>query len=272
MEFTKGNVYKRSEIHSIYGGQQQGGISTPIKCPIIFIFSGDIGSNYGYSDGWKADGLFDYTGEGQVGPMTFVRGNSAIRDHVKNGKSIYLFESLNKGFVKFVDEMVCVGYHDDIAPDRNGDQRMIIVFELLPLTNIETKEEILNVYPQNNSLEDLRKKAVEASRENAPRSERKSNVMARIQAIRDYALRRANGICEACGAEAPFITKSGDPFLEVHHTKRLSDGGPDHPERVAAICPNCHRHAHYAVDALEFNKSIEAIICQKEVGIKSQIY
>ncbi|WP_442870450.1 HNH endonuclease [Aneurinibacillus sp. Ricciae_BoGa-3] len=27
--------------------------------------------------------------------------------------------------------------------------------------------------------------------------------------------------------------------------RRLSDGGPDNPEHLAAICPNCHIEAHY---------------------------
>ena len=47
---------------------------------------------------------------------------------------------------------------------------------------------------------------------------------------------------------APFITPDGQLYLEVHHIERLSDGGPDHPRWVVAVCPNCHRRAHYAGD------------------------
>lgn len=59
-------------------------------------------------------------------------------------------------------------------------------------------------------------------------------------------LRRANGVCEACHRHAPFRRRSdGSPYLEVHHQKRLADGGDDSVENAVAICPNCHRLAHF---------------------------
>ncbi len=59
-------------------------------------------------------------------------------------------------------------------------------------------------------------------------------------------LKRANGICELCKQKAPFLKRrDGTPYLEVHHWKRLSDGGEDTIENAAALCPNCHREAHY---------------------------
>lgn len=59
-------------------------------------------------------------------------------------------------------------------------------------------------------------------------------------------LDRANGICEKCKKTAPFI-KDNDkkPYLEVHHKKPLAEGGDDTVENAIALCPNCHRHAHY---------------------------
>ena len=41
--------------------------------------------------------------------------------------------------------------------------------------------------------------------------------------------------------EAPFIKENGAPFLEIHHLKRLADGGSDTISNTVAICPNCHR-------------------------------
>jgi len=59
-------------------------------------------------------------------------------------------------------------------------------------------------------------------------------------------LNRANGVCERCGENAPFIRRSdGTPFLEVHHQTLLADGGEDTVENALALCPNCHREAHY---------------------------
>jgi len=85
--------YRRREIHLRWGGQQQGGISTPVSIPAVFVFSGPTGKRFGYDqdEGWQPDGTFQYTGEGQRGPMAFERGNKAVRDHAESGKDLYLF-------------------------------------------------------------------------------------------------------------------------------------------------------------------------------------
>ena len=59
-------------------------------------------------------------------------------------------------------------------------------------------------------------------------------------------LKRANGICEQCHQNAPFIRRDGTPFLEVHHRTPLKSGGQDTVENAIAVCPNCHRRAHHA--------------------------
>lgn len=60
------------------------------------------------------------------------------------------------------------------------------------------------------------------------------------------ALARADGVCENCHSEAPFIRKKDDsPYLEVHHKVLLSRGGEDTLENAIALCPNCHREMHF---------------------------
>jgi predicted HNH restriction endonuclease len=60
------------------------------------------------------------------------------------------------------------------------------------------------------------------------------------------ALYLANGICQKCKKDAPFLTKNDRrPYLEVHHVIPLSQGGKDGIENVLALCPNCHREIHY---------------------------
>jgi 5-methylcytosine-specific restriction protein A len=63
------------------------------------------------------------------------------------------------------------------------------------------------------------------------------------------ALFRAKGKCQACPTdanEAPFLKRSdGQPYLEVHHEKPLSEGGNDTIENAIALCPNCHRKKHF---------------------------
>ena len=105
--FKKNRVYKRSEIHDNFGGSRQSGISTCAKYPFIFIFSGRRGERYGYFDEWldTSESVFQYTGEGQEGDMEFVRGNLALRDHIENGKRVFLFKQTKRGYVRFVDEV-----------------------------------------------------------------------------------------------------------------------------------------------------------------------
>src|SRR5262245_19571033 len=105
--FIPGQLYRRRDLHLQFGGQRQGGISTPAKAPFVMLITGDSGSRYGYMDEWTNDGLFAYTGEGQKGPMRFVAGNKAIRDHEKLGKSLHLFEQdkKDKRMLLYVGEM-----------------------------------------------------------------------------------------------------------------------------------------------------------------------
>jgi len=80
LPFELGRIYDRQrDIHARFKGQEQGGICTPAAAPFVFAFTGDTGEQYGYKDRWTDDGVFQYTGEGQVGDMQFIRGNKAIR-------------------------------------------------------------------------------------------------------------------------------------------------------------------------------------------------
>jgi 5-methylcytosine-specific restriction endonuclease McrA len=57
---------------------------------------------------------------------------------------------------------------------------------------------------------------------------------------------RAKGRCEECGEPAPFErARDGTPYLEVHHKQMLSNGGEDTVKNAIAVCPNCHRRAHF---------------------------
>lgn len=86
-----------NELHSQYGGQHQGGINTPAQFSLVMLFTGASGEQHDYTDGWSIDGLFLYTGEGQQGDLTFMCGNTAIRDHVTNGKDFHLFAYVRTG-------------------------------------------------------------------------------------------------------------------------------------------------------------------------------
>jgi len=112
----------------------------------------------------------------------------------------------------------------------------------------------------DSNIDELRRIALLRARRSAPTKERTVLYHARAAAIKLYVLKRADGICEGCEEPAPFNTPAGSPFLEPHHLTRLADGGPDHPKHVIALCPNCHRRAHYSEDSLSFNKSLVRLL------------
>ena len=270
--FVVGGIYnRRRDIHERFGGQQRGGISTPAASSLIFAFTSPAGAAYGYDDKFNPDGTFWYTGEGQIGDMQLIRGNAAIAQHAQDGKKILLFEATPKDEIRFLGEVEYLGHHTEQRPDRNRVQRDAIVFHLgfLPPTPRNVAEQPRTGYVTSGrlssklSLSELRAIALEVLPADASLEQKKADVARRAEAVRRYALVRAKGKCEACGQNAPFKTKTG-PFLEVHHVFRLADGGPDHPDNVIALCPNCHRRAHYSVDADRFNKDLIFWLAQRE--------
>lgn len=264
--FVVGKEYHRkTEIHAVYGGQAQGGISTPKNHPFIFIFTSDSGVQHGYRDEY-VDGLFWYTGEGQLGDMQMAKGNKAILNHAEDNKTIHLFEYTRKAHVRYVGEAECLGYETQIRSDSNGNSRKAFVFQL----DIDSSINVEYVIPSSPALiaeerkktktkstkriEELRQAALEVP-ETKDIAEKQRVAYRRAEAIKKYVLARAKGICEGCEKTAPFRTSKG-PYLECHHLFRLADGGPDHPKNVIALCPNCHRAAHYSINNKSFNDEL----------------
>lgn len=104
------------------------------------------------------------------------------------------------------------------------------------------------------SFQLLRDRAIRLSSDIVLSKVRETSNRARNTIIKLYAQTRSRGFCEACDEPAPFIRKNnGQPYLEVHHIQELSKDGPDSPENVAAICPNCHARVTYGADASHYN-------------------
>ena len=129
LPFIPDHVYnRRKDIHALYGGNWQSGICPSANYPYIFIFSGKAGHQHGYEDGWDNENVFTYTGEGQSGDMSFTRGNLALKDHLKNGKRVFLFESQKNGTVVFKSEVELFDIDYFETKDTSGDVRIGIKF------------------------------------------------------------------------------------------------------------------------------------------------
>lgn len=258
--FELGNVYDRwPDLNIPYGGGRQGGISDSAQSPVTFLFTGESGEQYGYNDRFDDEGTFFFFGEGQEGDMTFVRGNLAVRNHSTEGKALHLFRTVAQGkgkakrkVQKYLGEFVYQDHEWVTAVDKKGALRKAIIFRLVPVARLEQIELTLVEAPaEDMTLQDSRNRAIAASKVDGSQDSKKGSrtIYERSRAVRDYVLQRASGKCELCEQLAPFLRKGGLPYLEPHHTRRVSDGGPDHPQFVAALCPACHREVHYGEHA-----------------------
>jgi len=128
--FIPGQLYKRSTIHDQFGGNRQGGIAPCSKFPFIFIFTKAGGARHGYLDSWDNENVFAYSGEGQSGDMKFTKGNKALREHLNQGKRVFLFKYVSSGVVAFESEMEAFDYDFFETPDTSRMMRLGIRFFL----------------------------------------------------------------------------------------------------------------------------------------------
>jgi 5-methylcytosine-specific restriction enzyme A len=136
LPYEVGALYnRRQEIHGRWGGQRQGGISTPAHSPFVILFTGEAGKQHGYHDFWDDSGILHYYGEGQTGDMQDKGGNRAVREHLQNEKRLLLFQMMGRSRpYRFLGEFrFRHAYSKENVPDTSGSPRTAIVFMLEPV-------------------------------------------------------------------------------------------------------------------------------------------
>jgi|APHM01.1.fsa_nt_gi HNH endonuclease. len=251
LRFDVGQQYVRQEIHNVCGGNPQPGIAPITDLSAIFLFGSTVVNDYGYADKWLPDDHFLLTGVGQQGDQRWDGSvNRSLATHTEDDRRLFLFERIpheSPTVVTYIGEYDCVAHYEDQIPDIDGNRRTAYRFELRPVGDaIDTDGDT--------TPDSLYERAVTAE-PGSPSSSR-SETYVTSTLVRQYALHVADGVCGGCDEPAPFETESGDPYLEVHHITRRSDNGPDRPENVIALCPNCHRRVHHGNDGDEFNESL----------------
>lgn len=281
--FVIGQEYERPRLLEFIGSRQaQSGVLWGKEEPgcLICTSGGRGGKKAGYSDEQLSDGSWWYFGQGRAGDQSL---SNAANSKLSSGKySVLLFTTREPtarevaargGYGKlfsYCGQFNVSGFDQFIPNDgsRQGDK--LWRFRLLPIGDdgyryyIEQSDLGLDL---SGSLREIQYRLIclVASR-SEPRISFKE-YRSRSAAVHRYASLRSNGKCEACGLSAPFARPDGRGFLEVHHLTRLADEGPDLPSNVAALCPNCHRRAHYSVDRKEFGKDLQETISLKEAVI-----
>lgn len=280
--FIAGREYRRHELLSFVGSKQgQSGViwgPTQPGC-IICTSGGRHGKKAGYFDERLGDGGWLYFGQGGTGDQSLT--NPANSRLAEDGRSVLLFttrEPTSKeiatqgGYGKLFTfqgafQVADVEFVTPDAGPRLGDSLLRFHFVAAIEESGSESEPALITLGVQPSIHELQQRLIaEAKGPPAIRLGIKE-YRSRSAEIHRYARLRAAGQCELCLNSAPFNTAGGIPYLEVHHIHRLADDGPDVPENVAAICPNCHRAAHYAHNRLELNSTLATTISSKEVAI-----
>lgn len=221
--FTTGTKYRRKELHDQFGGMRQSGIAPSRQVPVVFIFTGETGELYGYEDEFD-DGTLIYTGEGQVGDMTYDRGNKAIRKHQEDGRELHVFRKEDNGLATYIGQYAHKESFRETLPDREGNERSAIRFKLRPVEGFETNSSV--ILPEGNE----NPKRTKLIREQVQRNE------SLVQDIKSI----YNDTCQLCGDRR--LQGDNIGYSYVHHIKPLAKkhSGPDSAENVIVLCPNHH--------------------------------
>lgn len=151
-----GDVVVRRELHKQFGGRWQGGISPSAQSPNVFCFTDPTtGNQHGYYDGWVESGLFQYTGEGQVGDQKLNDGNGAVLNHQREGRALHLFRSHSPKATylgEFVVDEAQPYVLDDARATGSQELRKVIIFRLRPVgeTIVSASDQL--VLPQTPGL------------------------------------------------------------------------------------------------------------------------
>jgi len=148
---------RRQTLHTRCGGRAQGGVSPSTRSPYVFLFTEPkLATEHGSVDGWRDDGDFYYTGEGQFGDQEMKSGNAAILHHVQDGRSLHLFYG-SGGTVPYAGRFRVRSDHPydltDSPETGDGPTRSVIVFRLQSLGDVYQWGDIFPVAPAEPNVE-----------------------------------------------------------------------------------------------------------------------
>lgn len=129
-----GSIYRRSELHSRFGGSRFSGIVPSKREAVVLLFHTEEPAQQFYRDGFDDSGVYWFSAEGSSGDMTWTPANRAIRDHSEMGCDLLLFErAQRKGGLWRFAQIFCYSDHKEEARlDKTDKVRSAIVFRLVP--------------------------------------------------------------------------------------------------------------------------------------------
>ncbi|ABX35793.1 HNH endonuclease [Delftia acidovorans SPH-1] len=172
------------------------------------------------------------------------------------GRTVKAFEYRMQN-ISYVLSLMGRDWLTGLRPARNVGKRVACLIEalVLELSNSQQAPVVKFEFQVRENLEN-KKQAKPAGNSNPGTIIRQVAQFERDPAVKAWVLKKAAGVCECCSSNAPFESTDGQPFLEVHHIRKLAEGGSDTVSNTVALCPNCHRALHYGMRAKELIESI----------------
>lgn len=251
MKLEINKKYTNKNIIDKFGGSHQKGIRISSDKKNIILITKNTSDNL-YTDEWEGEVLY-YTGMGRKGNQILNTENKMLKESNSNlDITIHLFEVFKKGeytyagTVKLCGEVMTVD-----EEDVEGKMRKVFKFPLKlqdhsynPVQELEkvTKDKRKSIF-KNLIKRAIKKSEINDNRKAPSYRLTESKSYDRNLDIREVALRFANGICQLCEGNGPFLL-DGRPYLHAHHIEYLANGGKDVLENVIAVCPNCHEKIH----------------------------
>lgn len=243
INLKSGDVLSNQQLFQLFKCGNSGGLRYSSKYNLLVIVLDHTKTDFNSSDRWVNDTIY-YTGQGKLGNQKLShRYNPHLYNSNKNGITLHFFEVFKEneyiyhGIVKLIGEPIIEKHMD-----KNDQIRDVYIFLLKPIQLHYINESLTSKInkvkrSEPKKLDDITlKERAENYIDKKGVREYIHKVRERSDYIREYALRRANGVCQLC--------HSKDGFLEVHHVDYLRNDGKDEWYNVVGVCPNCHRKIH----------------------------
>lgn len=249
----------RKDIWKLFGGQYQQGVMRFPGEDYVNVFFKEDGP---YPDEIDAEtGVVEYRGKGLKGEQTLTAGNRLLEDARISKSPVRFWYRPVAGDWEFKSWVTVFDRENIEEEDVQGNLAMRYLWFLVPVVS-EHKElwpievinsPISNISPTEINLiknprnlladyariaRDLESNPTSLSFNPSPRSPQPK----RRKRAKEIVIARAQGSCEndTCSGMPPDVKKDGTPIFQVDHIIQLSDGGPDQPDNMIALCPNCH--------------------------------
>jgi 5-methylcytosine-specific restriction protein A len=276
----------RVEIWSFFGGQWVQGVTKFENENIVNVFFDEDGP---YADEIDHEtGTVEYRGKGLTGEQKLTEGNELLENARLSKSAIRFWYKPSKGNWTFKNWAAVIDRDNIEEEDVEGNLAKRFLWYLEPVVSEDKTfwpigineapvreisiDEIVLIKNPRNLLADYARIAKELEANPTTLS---SNVKPRTpqprrrKRAKDIVIARAAGECEndQCTGMPPDVKKDGTPLFQVDHIIQLSDGGPDQPDNMVALCPNCHTAKTLGKNKNEMTSRLKKIAIQKHTAL-----